>query len=116
MDQNPQQKRIATKRHKNHEKLIPGIVDFLAASNRGWTALTDRAATACIYFLKRLSKALRASDGFTEGAPLVAPPESRVSRSMDVRAMKKPHRLRRSFLLIRSGISCVHSKRAAVSK
>src|SRR5213083_773006 len=87
-----------------------------------WQLLTagrqrsQTAATACIYFLNRLSKALRASDGFTEGAPLVAPPESRVSRSMEVRAMKKAHRLRMSFLLMRSGISCVHSKRAAVSK
>src|SRR5437667_11834739 len=85
-----------------------------------WQLLTagrqrsQTAATACIYFLNRLSKALRASDGFTEGAPLVAPPESRVSRSMELRAMKKSHRLRRSFLLMRLGICCVHSKRAAV--
>src|SRR6267142_5318784 len=37
----------------------------------------------CGYFLKRLSKALRASDGLMVGALLDAPPESRVSRSMD---------------------------------
>src|SRR5437867_5311169 len=42
MDLTPQQKRIATKRHKNHEKLIPRVADFLAASNRRCAALTDR--------------------------------------------------------------------------
>jgi len=68
------------------------------------------------YFLKRLSKALRASDGLMDGALLHAPPESRVSRSIDVRAMKNSQRFRKSFLVIRSGISCVHSNRAAVSK
>src|SRR5437868_5839457 len=68
------------------------------------------------YFLKRLSKALRASEGLIVGPPLVPPPESRVSRSMEVRAMKNSHLLRRSFFVIRSGISCVHSNRAAVSK
>src|SRR5947199_6136825 len=42
MDQNPQQKRIATKRHKNHEKLIFHVADSMAASNRRSAALTDR--------------------------------------------------------------------------
>ena len=44
------------------------------------------------------------------------PPESRVSRSMDTRAMKNAQLLRKFFLVIRSGMGWVHSKRAAVSK
>ena len=42
MDQNPQQKRIATKRHKNHEKLIFHLADSMAAYNRRSAALTER--------------------------------------------------------------------------
>src|SRR5438093_11620455 len=79
------------------------------------------------YFLKRLSKALRASEGFVV-APLVPlpplpplpllplPPESRVSRSMDTRAVKNLHVLRKFFLVIRPGMASVHSNLAAVSK
>src|SRR5207247_8987988 len=42
MAQNPQQKRIATKRHKNHEKLIFHVADSMAAYNRRSAALTER--------------------------------------------------------------------------
>src|SRR5439155_21853248 len=72
------------------------------------------------YFLKRLSKALRASEEVVGLGVLLPPPclppESRVSRSIDVRAIKKWQLFRRSFFVIRSGISCVHSNCAAVSK
>ena len=44
------------------------------------------------------------------------PPESRVSRSMDARAMKNSHLFRKSFFVMRSGIGCVHSNCADVSK
>src|SRR5690242_18484700 len=72
------------------------------------------------HFLNKLSKALRASEELV-GLGLLTPPgglppESRVSRSMDVRAMKNWQLFRRSFLVIRSGISCVHSNCADVSK
>src|SRR5207249_6686907 len=95
---NPQENRIATKRHKITKKVRKEFVRLRP------------------YFLKRLSKALRASDGLMVGALLDGPPESLVSRSMDVRAMKNSQRFRRSFLVMRTGISCVHSNRAAVSK
>src|SRR5262245_34488318 len=72
-----------------------------------------------LYFLNKLSKALRASEGLVGlgvlGPPCLAP-ESRVSRSIDVRAMKNWQLFRRSFFVIRSGISWVHSNCAAVSK
>src|SRR5689334_7395563 len=68
------------------------------------------------YFLNRLSKALRASEGRVGVDWAFPPPESRVSRSMDVRAMKRSHLLRRSFFVMRSGIGCVHSNWAEVSK
>jgi len=42
MDLNLQQTRIATKRHKNHEKLISHVADSMAASSRRSAALTDR--------------------------------------------------------------------------
>lgn len=59
-----------------------------------------------LYFLKRFSKAARASRGF----------EEEVSRSRVVRGAKNEQWLRASFLGIRAVMGFVHSKRLAVSK
>lgn len=58
------------------------------------------------YFLKRFSKAARASRGL----------EEEVSRSMVVRGVKKEHSFRASFLGIRAVMGFMHSKRLPVSK
>ena len=62
------------------------------------------------YFLKRLSNAVRASEGLvTDTFDGVPPPESRVSRSIDVLAMKNSQVLPTSFFVMRCGIGSVHS-------
>src|SRR5215467_13715842 len=92
------------KKHKRHKKSIPFLVPLVLLVFRPF--LVDLKAN---HFLNRLSNALRASEGLIgEAWPPFPPPESRVSRSMDARAMKKSHRFRRSFFAIRSGMGCVH--------
>jgi hypothetical protein len=59
-----------------------------------------------IYFLKRLSKALRASSGL----------DADVSRSIVSRGAKNEQSFLASFFGIRIGMGRVHSKRLAVSK
>lgn len=76
-------------------------------------ALREGSAWHCVecfgemsYFLKRFSKAARASYGL----------EDEVSRSMVVRGAKEEHSFRASFLGIRAVTGLVHSNRLAVSK
>jgi hypothetical protein len=59
------------------------------------------------YFLKRFSKAARASSGFDE---------EEVSRSIVVRGAKKEHSFRASFFGMRAVTGLAHSNRLAVSK
>lgn len=59
--------------------------------------------------MKRLSNAARASSG-------VAPMPRLPVRSKVLAGVKKVHELAACFDTIRSGIDCVHSKRAEVSK
>src|SRR5436190_20382499 len=82
------------------------------------SSLIQHQLNGYVYFLNRLSNAFRASEGLVVGDCLSfpPPPESRVSRSMDVRAMKNSQVFRKSFFVMRSGIGCVHSNWADVSK
>src|ERR1700757_713266 len=72
-----------------------------------------------IYFLKRSSKAFRASFGraaVASGEALVAYVTGEVSFSTVMRNSKNVQSFFASLFGIRSGIGCVHSNCAAVSK
>jgi hypothetical protein len=85
-------------------------IEFAELSRLTLPETTSRGGCAgeisLVYFLKRLSKAARASVGR----------EVEVSRSTVTRGMKKLHSFRLSFRGMRAVMGCVHSNRLEVSK